>query len=59
MLLEPVLSVEEWRELVADGLRRFPRDAQLYIRPMYWAEEGLGGGVRFEPSIDQLVSDDL
>lgn len=50
MLLEPLLSVEEWRELVADGLRRFPRDAQLYIRPMYWAEEGLGGGVRFEPA---------
>jgi branched-chain amino acid aminotransferase len=50
MLLEPVLTVEQWRSLVEDGLRRFPRDAQLYIRPMYWAEEGVGGGVRFEPS---------
>lgn len=50
MLLEPLLSVEEWRGHVEYGLRRFPRDAQLYIRPMYWAEEGFGGGVRFEPS---------
>jgi branched-chain amino acid aminotransferase len=50
MLLDPVLAVEEWRALVEEGLRKFPRDAQLYIRPMYWAEEGLGGGVRFEPS---------
>jgi branched-chain amino acid aminotransferase len=50
MLLEPTLSVDQWRELVDSGLRRFPRDAQLYIRPMYWAEEGVGGGVRFEPS---------
>ncbi len=49
MLLEPKVSVGQWRELVEAGVRRFPKDAQLYIRPMYWAEEGLGGGVRFEP----------
>lgn len=49
MLLEPKVSVEQWRELVEAGVLRFPKDAQLYIRPMYWAEEGLGGGVRFEP----------
>ena len=50
MLLEPVLTVDEWRALVEEGLRRFPHDAELYIRPMYWAEDGLGGGVRFDPS---------
>ena len=50
MLLHPCVSVETWRELVEEGLRRFPRDAALYIRPMYWAEEGIGGGVRFDPS---------
>jgi branched-chain amino acid aminotransferase len=50
MLLDPMVSVDQWRALVADGLRRFADDAQLYIRPMYWAEEGLGGGVRFDPS---------
>lgn len=50
MMLDPVVPVEQWLELAKDGLRRFARDAQLYIRPMYWAEEGLGGGVRFDPS---------
>jgi branched-chain amino acid aminotransferase len=50
MLLEPSLTVDEWRGFVEEGLRKFPRDAQLYIRPMYWAEDGLGGGVRFEPN---------
>jgi len=50
MLLDPVVRVDDWLELVEAGLRRFDRDAQLYIRPMYWAEEGLGGGVRFDPS---------
>jgi branched-chain amino acid aminotransferase len=50
MLLEPVLSVAQWRELVEDGLRKFAPDAALYIRPMYWAEDGLGGGVRFDPA---------
>lgn len=50
MLLDPVVTVDEWRELVDDGLRRFTRDAQLYIRPMYWVEDGLGGGVKFDPS---------
>lgn len=50
MLLEPRLSRDDWRELVEDGLRRFDKLAALYIRPMYWPEEGIGGGVRFEPS---------
>jgi branched-chain amino acid aminotransferase len=50
MLLDPIVTVEQWRQLVEQGLRRFARDAPLYIRPMYWAEEGLGGGVRFDPA---------
>lgn len=50
MMLDPVVSVEMWRELTEEGRRRFDRDAELYIRPMYWAEQGLGGGVRFDPS---------
>jgi len=50
MMLDPVVSVEMWRELAEEGRRRFDRDAELYIRPMYWAEQGLGGGVRFDPS---------
>jgi branched-chain amino acid aminotransferase len=37
--LNPVVSVETWLDLARDGVARFPRDAALYIRPMYWAEQ--------------------
>jgi branched-chain amino acid aminotransferase len=47
--LRPVVTVESWIDLVKDGLKRFAADAELYIRPMYWAETGIGGGVRFNP----------
>jgi branched-chain amino acid aminotransferase len=50
MPLDPVVTRDQWWELAEDGVQRFARDAQLYIRPMYWAEEGMGGGVRFDPS---------
>ena len=49
MCLKPVVSQESWMGLVRDGLKRFDRDAELYIRPMYWAEEGAPGGVRPDP----------
>ena len=48
-LLRPLVSVEEWLELTAGGLRRFDREAALYIRPMYWAEGGPAGGIRHDP----------
>jgi branched-chain amino acid aminotransferase len=50
MLLEPVVSLERWLALAKEGLQRFAPGAQLYIRPMYWAEMGFGGGVRFDPA---------
>ena len=40
MCLKPVVTASDWMALVRDGLKRFDRDAELYIRPMYWAEEG-------------------
>jgi branched-chain amino acid aminotransferase len=49
MCLKPVVAPETWIGLTRDGLKRFARDAELYIRPMYWAEEGAPGGVRPEP----------
>jgi branched-chain amino acid aminotransferase len=45
LMLQPLVSVEEWMALTDDGRRRFPPDADLYIRPMYWAEAGGPGGV--------------
>ena len=49
MCLKPVVTSEQWIALVGEGLKRFDRDAALYIRPMYWAEEGAPGGVRPDP----------
>lgn len=40
MLLDPVVPVETWMGLTADGIKRFERDAALYVRPLYWAEQG-------------------
>jgi branched-chain amino acid aminotransferase len=40
MGLRPILTAAEILELAQDGISRFPRDAELYIRPMFWAEEG-------------------
>ena len=48
-LLKPVVAVETWMGLIADGLKKFDPMAELYIRPMYWAESGVGGAVRFDP----------
>jgi len=48
-LLKPVVPVETWLGLTADGLKRFEPRTELYIRPMYWAEAGAPGGVRHDP----------
>jgi branched-chain amino acid aminotransferase len=49
MCLKPLVPPAEWVTLVRDGLKRFDPEAALYIRPMYWAEEGAPGGVRPDP----------
>jgi branched-chain amino acid aminotransferase len=38
--LNPVISPEAIEELSWEGIRKFRAGAELYIRPMYWAEEG-------------------
>ena len=38
--LNPHVAVEAMVELTRDGIRRFAPGTALYIRPMYWAEEG-------------------
>ena len=49
MCLKPLVPTETWIGLAREGSKRFEPDAELYIRPMYWAEEGAPGGVRPEP----------
>jgi branched-chain amino acid aminotransferase len=38
--LSPSVEVDTMLGLVRDGIKKFPSDAALYIRPMYWAEKG-------------------
>ncbi|HEX4409808.1 MAG TPA: branched-chain amino acid aminotransferase [Xanthobacteraceae bacterium] len=40
MGLKPVVSTADWIALTHEGLKRFEANAELYIRPLYWAEEG-------------------
>ena len=44
--LKPVVSTDRWIELAREGVKRFDHNAELYIRPMYWAETRRSGGVR-------------
>ncbi len=38
--LEPDISAGDIEQLVHDGARRFAEGAAIYVRPMFWAEEG-------------------
>ena len=49
MSLKLLVSPETWMGLAREGLKRFDHGAEIYIRPMYWAEEGAPGGVRLDP----------
>ena len=40
MGLSPMLTAGEIEELARDGVRQFARGAELYIRPMFFAESG-------------------
>ena len=54
-LLKPVVSLDAWIHLALEGISRFEKNANLYVRPMYWADShiGSGGGVRFDPESTQ------
>lgn len=47
--LKPVVDTETWLGLANEGVARFAPNAELYVRPMYWAQNGSGGGVLFDP----------
>lgn len=47
--LKPVVDVETWMALAREGIAKFGAKPELYIRPMYWAQSGVGGGVMFDP----------
>jgi branched-chain amino acid aminotransferase len=41
LLMTPPVTAERILELAQEGIAKFPADAPLYIRPMFWAEDGL------------------
>jgi branched-chain amino acid aminotransferase len=48
--LQPLVSDDEWLALAGEGIAKFDPSKALYIRPMYWAENGAaGGGVKHDP----------
>jgi branched-chain amino acid aminotransferase len=49
LFLKASVPTETWLGLTAEGVKRFNSDAELYIRPMYWAESGPAGGIRHDP----------
>lgn len=40
LMLTPTVTTEQMVEIVREGLARFPKDAPVYIRPMYWGIDG-------------------
>ncbi len=40
MGLDPILGATEIEDLIWQGIAKFPADAELYIRPMFFAEDG-------------------
>ncbi|WP_176083837.1 branched-chain amino acid aminotransferase [Martelella sp. HB161492] len=48
--LKPTQTSEEIEALVWEGLKKFAGDKAVYIKPMYWAEHGMGGLVPADPA---------
>ena len=48
--LEPTVTAQEIVRLTREGLQRFDGETAVYIRPMYWAEDGGYMGVPADPA---------
>ena len=48
MLLAPTMQPGEIVEIAREGIAKFAKGAALYVKPMYWAEEG-GAGTSVPP----------
>lgn len=49
LMITPTVSTEDMVAIVHEGLARYPADAAVYIRPMYWALHGGNLGVNPKP----------
>ena len=49
LMIEPTVETERMIEIVREGLAEYPKDAAVYIRPMYWALDGDESGIVPKP----------
>ncbi len=40
LMVEPTVNTDEMVAIIKEGLKAYPKDAAVYIRPMYWALDG-------------------
>ncbi len=45
LMVTPTVAAEDMAQIVWEGLKRYPVDSAVYIRPMYWAIDGGDLGV--------------
>jgi branched-chain amino acid aminotransferase len=55
--LKPTQSVDSIMDLIKDGLKRFKSKEAIYIRPMYWADDGgtAGSGIPPDPASTRFL----
>jgi branched-chain amino acid aminotransferase len=49
MCLKPTMTVEAMLEIAREGIKKFAPGAELYLRPMYWPEQGGATSVPPDP----------
>ncbi len=49
MGMRPTQTGEEVQAIIEEGVKLFPDNAELYLRPMMWAMENGGGIIDFDP----------
>jgi branched-chain amino acid aminotransferase len=61
LMITPTVEAAEMVEIIREGLKSYPKEASVYIRPMYWALEGdeLGivprpGATGFAVSLEEI-----
>ncbi|SEQ11950.1 branched-chain amino acid aminotransferase [Thalassovita taeanensis] len=45
LMITPTVETDDMVQIIRDGLRAYPEDAAVYIRPMYWAIDGDATGI--------------
>ena len=55
MWLKPIMTPEAIEQLAWDGIKKFATGAELYIRPMYWAERNGAGSVPPDPESTRFL----